>query len=62
MADTTTWTLTHITFDTARGKWRFKVERINPPIDENERFYALGATFADALADAEAEIRKRSSW
>jgi hypothetical protein len=40
--------------------WRFKVERIRPPIDENERFYALGQTFAEAIADAETEIRKRS--
>ena len=57
--DTSTWTLTHITFDSHRDKWRFKVERIRPPIDENERFWALGTTFAEALADAEAEIRRR---
>ena len=58
--DTSTWTLTHITFDTARGKWRIKVERIRPPIDESERFYALGTTFAEAIADVEGEIRRRS--
>lgn len=61
LADTSTWTLTHITFDTDRGKWRLKAERIRPPIDENERFYALGATFEEAIADAETEIRKRSA-
>jgi hypothetical protein len=40
--------------------WRFKVEKINPPIDENVRFFALGRTFAEAIADAEAKIRKRT--
>lgn len=61
VADTSTWTLTHITFDTDREKWRLKVERITPPIDDNERFFALGSTFAEALADAEAEIRRRAT-
>lgn len=61
MADTSTWSLTHITFDTDRGMWRIKVERIRPPIDDNERFFALGSTFDEALADAEAQIRKRAS-
>jgi hypothetical protein len=60
MSDTSTWTITHITFDTDREMWRIKIERIRPPIDENERFYALGPTFAEAIADAEAEIRKRT--
>jgi hypothetical protein len=60
VSDTSTWTLTHITFDTDRAMWRFKVEKINPPIDENVRFFALGRTFAEAIADAEAKIRKRT--
>jgi hypothetical protein len=59
VSDTSTWTLTHITFDTETGQWRLKGERIRPPIDENERFWAVAPTFAEAIADWETQARYR---
>jgi hypothetical protein len=56
VADTSTWTLTHITFDTEAGTWCLKGERCRPPF-ENACLYATGPSFAEALVEWEAQSR-----
>jgi hypothetical protein len=61
MSDTSTWTLTQITFDTETGQWRLKGERFRPPIDANEWIQVVAPTFAEAITDLETRIRQRDA-